>query len=93
MREYELTVILNPGLEGKELDAEVKAVQAILDKAGAKITSKSDPVKKALAYEIAKNKEGQYAFYAISLEPSNVAEVESKIKLQDSVIRYLLVSK
>ena len=93
MRSYELTIIFKPTLEAKELDKQVANIKAIVEKAGGKITSKTDAVKKALAYEIEHNKEGYYAFFAIDMDPSAVAEVDTSIKLEDAMLRYLLIHK
>jgi len=85
MNDYELTIILK-----KE---EGKVLAELLAKVGAKVLSKKDPEKRSLAYEIAKVKEAFYAFFEISLKPESVAELEQKLKLQDNVLRYLVVKK
>lgn len=85
MNDYELTIIL------KKEDSKVLA--ELLAKIGAKVVSKKDAEKRSLAYEIAKTKEAFYAFFEISLKPEGVAELEQKLKLQDNVLRYLIVKK
>lgn len=92
MRTYELTVIFKPNLEAKELDKHLAAVAALVTKAGAKVKSKVDPIKKPLAYEIKKVAEGYYAFFTLEMEPAMVAPIDTSLKLEDQIIRYLLVN-
>jgi small subunit ribosomal protein S6 len=93
MRDYELTVLLKPELSDKELDKEVKGLAELLAKAGAKILRKDDPKKQKLAYVIAKKGEAFYIFLELNLKPEDVGEVEQKLKLQENLIRYLLIKK
>lgn len=93
MRDYELTILVKPDLTEKELDKEVKGLSDFLEKNGAKIKSKKDPEKKALAYEVGKFREAWYVFAELSVEPVAVAGVEDKLKVSDNVIRHLLVRK
>ncbi len=98
MRVYELTVLLKPDLKDAELDREIKDLQTLLEKNGAKIKSKKDPVKKNLAYEIANppaggTREAYYVYFELEAEPDKVGTVDGKLKLEEKVIRYLLVRK
>lgn len=93
MRDYELTVLLKPDLKDAELDHEVKDLQTLLEKNGAKVKSKKDPAKRALSYEIAKVREAYYVYFELELDPGSVAGFEEKVRLEEKVIRYLLVRK
>lgn len=93
LRNYELTVLTSSDLEEKEVDKNVKVLTEIFASEGAKINKKSDPLKKSLAYEISKKREGFYVYFELELESDKVSDLENKIKLVDNVIRYLLVKK
>ena len=93
MRDYELTVLFGGRLGEKEMDKEIKSLQDLLEKNGAKISKKTDPTKKMLAYEVKKQREGFYVYFEVNLEPEKVAEVENKIRLMDNVIRHLIIAK
>lgn len=93
MRDYELTVLFGADLSEKELDKEVKNLSDLLEKAGAKVKSKKDPVKKILAYEISKQREAYYVYLELEMESDKVAGVDEKLRLDEKVIRYLLVKK
>ena len=93
MRDYELTILIKPELSEKDIDKEIKSLTSILEKAGAKILRKVDAAKKNLAYEVARFREAYYAYMELSLKPEDVSGVEQKLKLQDNIVRYLLVKK
>ncbi|WP_010168619.1 30S ribosomal protein S6, partial [Candidatus Epulonipiscium viviparus] len=48
--------------------------------------------KKKLAYEIDKKKEGFYYFIEFNAEPDAPAEIESRLRITEAVLRYLIVS-
>ncbi|MBI3559180.1 30S ribosomal protein S6 [Candidatus Gottesmanbacteria bacterium] len=83
MRNYELTVILE-----KE---ETKALADLLAKNGAEVIKKNDPVKRDLAYAIKKKKQGYYVHFELKIKPEEVAGLDQKLKLQENIIRHLLV--
>ncbi len=91
MRNYELTVLLNPEMTEKAVDSCVKSIGDAIEKIGGKVKSKKDAEKKILAYKIDHFKEAFYVYFEISLDPANVLGLEGKIKLTESVIRHLLV--
>lgn len=93
MRDYELTVLFGADLSEKELDKQVKDLSDLLLKVGAKVKAKKDAVKKALAYEIKKQREGWYVFFEVQNEPAKTAEIDQKLRLAEKVLRYLYVSK
>jgi small subunit ribosomal protein S6 len=91
MNNYELTILLKPDLGEKEVIKEIKNLTDLLEKAGAKVSKKIEPAKKALAYEIKKFREAYYFYLELGLKPEGVAVVDQKLKLQENVVRYLLV--
>ncbi len=93
MRDYELTVLVTPTVSEKDLDKVVKGLADVLAQLGAKINKKADAARRALAYEIAGVTEAYYAFWEVALEPAKLAELDTKLKLEEKVIRYLIVTK
>ena len=83
MRNYELTVI-------GETEKALEAVAELLKKAKAKILEETKPEKKTLSYEIAKNSEGYYIYWELSMDPAEVLDLDKKLKLTNKIIRYLL---
>lgn len=93
MRTYELTIVL----PGKATAAKKKTTQAKVEKAIAALKGKAGKVddwgKRELAYPIAKNETGIFLHYQLELEPESAKNLDSKLNLEENVIRYLLVKK
>ena len=90
MNKYELAVVVSAKIEDEERAAVVDKCKALIERFGGTITNVDD-CKKRLAYEIQKMKEGFYYFIQFEAESSAPAEIESRIRIMDNVLRYLVV--
>ncbi len=93
MSKYELTVVVNAKIEDDERAAVVEKCKALVERFGGTITNIDEWGKKKLAYEIQKMKEGFYYFIKFDAETTAPAEIESRIRIMDNVIRYLIVKQ
>lgn len=91
MNKYELAVVVSAKVEDEERAAVVDKCKALIERFGGTITNVDDWGKKRLAYEIQKMKEGFYYFIQFEAESSAPAEIESRIRIMDNVLRYLVV--
>lgn len=91
MRQYELTVVFSPQLNQKDLTAAAAAVENLVEKAKGKIKKMEDWGKKVLSYPIKKEVEGVYQWRQLELPTAAVANVDKELKLQQQILRYLLV--
>ena len=91
MNTYELAVVVSAKIEDEERAAVVDKCKALIERFGGTITNVDDWGKKRLAYEIQKMKEGFYYFIQFEAESSAPAEIESRIRIMDNVLRYLVV--
>ena len=91
MNKYELAVVVSAKIEDEERAAVVDKCKALIERFGGTITNVDDWGKKRLAYEIQKMKEGFYYFIQFDAESSAPAEIESRIRIMDNVLRYLVV--
>ena len=91
MNKYELAVVVSAKIEDEERAAVVDKCKALIERFGGTITNVDDWGKKRLAYEIQKMKEGFYYFIQFEAESSAPAEIESRIRIMDNVLRYLAV--
>ena len=91
MNKYELAVVVSAKIEDDERAATLERVKALVERVGGQITNVDDWGKKKLAYEIQKMKEAFYYFIRFEAESSAPAEIESRIRIMDNVIRYLCV--
>ncbi len=91
MNKYELAVIVSAKIEDEERAATVDKCKALVERFGGTITEVDDWGKKRLAYEIQKMKEAFYYFIKFDAESTVPAEIESRVRIMDNVIRYLVV--
>ncbi len=91
MNKYELCVVVSAKIEDDERAAVVDKCKALIERFGGQITNVDDWGKKRLAYEIQKMKEGYYYFIQFDAESTAPAEIESRIRIMDNVIRFLCV--
>ena len=91
MNKYELAVVVSAKVEDEERAAVVDKCKALIERFGGTITEVDDWGKKRLAYEIQKMKEAFYYFIKFDAESTVPAEIESRVRIMDNVIRYLVV--
>ncbi len=91
MSKYELAVVVNAKIEDDERAAVVDKCKALIERFGGTITNVDDWGKRRLAYEIQKMKEGFYYFIQFEAPTTAPAEIESRIRIMDNVLRYLVV--
>lgn len=93
MKKYELALVLSPSLDEETKVAEVEKIQGLLERFGGKIEKVDDWGKRKLAYEIKKVNEGFFSFTTFEAPVEAPAEIESRIRIMESVLRYLIVRK
>ena len=91
MNKYELCVVVSANIEDDERTSTVDKCKALVERFGGTITEVDDWGKKKLAYEIQKMKEGFYYFIRFDAPATAPAEIESRVRIMDGVIRYLVV--
>ena len=92
MKKYELCVVYSPSLDEEALTAARDGVKALIERFGGSVENIDDWGKRRLAYEIQKVNEGIYEFIKFSAEPTAPAEIESRMRINEQVLRYLIVS-
>ena len=90
MNHYELTLILNPDLASK-FDPYKEHFESVLSQLGFNIHYCENVGIRELAYTIGINKKGHYLIYQLDGDPSNIKELETKIKYDNTVIRHLVL--
>lgn len=91
MRDYELTVIINPELSEEEFESTLDTISRFITDRGGVVNEIERQGKKRLAYPIKHNFEGYYALAKIQIEPSLGKELESNLMISENVIRHLLI--
>lgn len=91
MNKYELTLVVNAKIEDDERAATVDKVKAYIERFGGKIENIEEAGKKKLAYDIQKMSEAFYYFVHFDAEGTAPAEIESRIRIMENVLRFLIV--
>ena len=91
MNKYELALVVNAKIEDEARVATVDKVKSIIEQFGGTITNVDEWGKKRLAYEIQKMKEGFYYFIQFDSDANCPAEVEQRVRIMESVIRFLCI--
>ncbi len=90
MRHYEVAFILHPDLEETATKDVIEKVQGWIKDSGGTIHKVDFWGKRKLAYEIRKQREGQYVFIYGEFDTSLCSELERNLGLQESVMRFML---
>ena len=93
MSKYELAVVLSAAIDDEARSATLDRVKDYVEKAGGSITNVDDWGKKKLAYVIQKMSEAYYYFIQFEAETDAPGEIESNVRLMESVIRFLCIKK
>ncbi len=90
-RTYEVMFILRPDLPAEEADNLVTGLQHIATQAGATLRQSERLGKKRLAYTVGRYREGDYVWFDLESPPEAVRELERRLRVTESVIKYLTV--
>ena len=91
MNKYELAIVVTAKIEDDQRAEVIEKCTALIERFGGTVTNVDDWGKKRLAYEVQKMKEAFYYFISFEAESTVPAEIESRIRIMDNVIRYLVV--
>ena len=91
MRQYEVAYIVHPDQDETAFKETVERVKGLIETGGGKVTKSEVVGKKKLAYEIRKQREGQYVFLQAEMPPSYCGELERTLNLLEPVIRFMII--
>ena len=91
MRNYELMTILKPDLEEQSLQDAVERLATTIVSKGGEVASSDPWGRRRLAYPLQDYREGIYTIIQMKLDPKNADDLERSLKLNDQILRYLLV--
>ena len=93
MNKYELALVVSAKLEDEARDAVVEKAKGYITRYNGTITEVEEWGKKKLAYEIQKMKEGYYYFIQFEGETTVPAELEERLRIEETVLRFLCVKQ
>ena len=91
MRVYEVLFIVAPNTEEGELESLVTQLSDIVTNQGAQVTKVDRMGRRRLAYPIQKFSDGFYVVLTVEGTGAEIAEVERRMRVSDSIIRYITI--
>jgi small subunit ribosomal protein S6 len=91
VRDYELMVVLDPNLDDAAIESLNSRIQTLVNQRGGSVENVDSWGRKRLAYPIGRFRDGVYILSRLQLPPTAAADIERALKLNENVIRHLLV--
>jgi len=91
LRDYELTVIISPELEGEKLEAAIDNISQFITQRGGTISGADRWGKKRLAYPLKHFMEGYYILTQFKMKPALSKELEARLHISEEILRHLLI--
>lgn len=91
LRPYEIVLIVDPRLTEEEVAQLLARLQEAFQGLGGEVGGVDNWGKRRLTYEIRKQREGTHVVLQVKGEPAGLKEFERQLKLNESVLRFLIV--
>lgn len=91
MRLYEAVYIFDAALDEAAINEKLERYHGLATEAGGEVSAVDLWGVRQLAYPIQKNKSGYYVVAQVNADPESLPEFERILKLDESLLRYLLV--
>jgi small subunit ribosomal protein S6 len=93
LREYEILYVVRPDLDEAQLEEAVAKVSGLIETLGGQHERTNVWGKRRLAYEVNHLREGYYVLTEFQIDTGHVPELESTLKISDTVFRHLIVRR
>jgi small subunit ribosomal protein S6 len=90
MRNYELVCVIQPDLDETAFNGLLDRVKGWVTESGGVVDKVDMWGRRKLAYNIRKQREGQFVLLNISLQPAAAAELERNLRYQEPIMRHML---
>ena len=91
MRNYEIIFIVRPDVAEEDADKLIAQMEGVVAGAGGKVEKVEKMGRRRLAYRIQRQREGIYVLFKLQGSGDTVKEFERRLKVTDTVIKYLSV--
>jgi small subunit ribosomal protein S6 len=92
MRKYELVCVIQPDLDEAALNGVLDRVKGWITESGGSVDKVDVWGKRRLAYEIRKQREGNYVLIDLSIPPTATSALEQNLRYTETLMRHLLTS-
>ena len=93
MKAYELLYVVNPSADEEARAGVMKRIDVAIVGEGGVCDSVDDWGRRKLAYEIDHLTEGDYTLINFHAEPTQIAELDRVLRINDAVIRHIIVAR
>ena len=90
-RDYDLGVVINPDVGDDQARAIVERVSQTIAANGGQLVRVNAVGRRRLAYPIEHHRDGLYFFFDLSLPPTAAGEVERALRVNEEIIRHLMI--
>lgn len=91
MRHYENLVIVKPTLTEEEIKNSIAAIEAVITENGGEIAARDEMGMRKMAYPIEKNPRGYFHVVYYTIEPSAIAEIERRFRINEELLRFVTI--
>jgi len=91
MRKYEIIFIIRPDVEEEDLNKLVTQMESVVAGAGGKMERVDRMGRRRLAYRVGRYQDGHYVLFVLEGTGDTVKELERRLGVTDSVIKFLAV--
>ena len=91
LRDYELMVILSPEVGDDVIEESLARLSQGVTSRGGEVVDVNHWGRRRLAYPISRHFEGNYVVSQIKMDPAEVPAMEAALRIQEDVLRHLIV--
>ena len=93
MKAYELLFFVDPAITEETRAGVLKRIDVTITENGGKVDDVDNWGKRKLAYEIDKLTEGDYTLVNFHADPTQIAELDRILRINDAVKRHMIVRR
>lgn len=93
MSSYESIFILKPDVREEEIETNLDKVKEFITNKGGVINRIEKWGKKRLAYQVKKQRYGNYIFVVFEGRPNLIPELEKNYKLNEDIVKYITIKQ
>jgi len=91
LKPYEAMLVVTPDLPEDQVKKVLEAISNEIAKEGGQIVESSISTKQRLPYRLAKRDDGYYATLKFQAQPSSLANLGERLRLNQGILRHLVV--
>lgn len=91
LRDYEMVVILSPDIGDDVIGESLERLSENITTRGGEVVDVNHWGRRRLAYPIRSHFEGNYVVSQVKLDPDQLPNLESNLRISEEVIRHLIV--